>query len=75
MTISEKLVAANSLRVMVNALLSLIDEDIEGDIKNDLENELSEFEYIHYSLKGFHDTLRNYCYTLNEEVSNQINKE
>ena len=59
----EKIVAANSLEVMVNSLLSLIEEDVY----NDIENELSEFGYIRYSLKDFSTTLSNYCYDLNHE--------
>ena len=67
----KKLVAANSLETMVNTLLTLSEEDVYKDI----ENELSEFADIRYSLKGFHDTLRNYCYDLNEEIVDKIGKE
>ena len=45
------------------------------DVYKDIENELSEFADIRYSLKGFHDTLRNYCYDLNEEIVDKIGKE
>ena len=67
----KKLVAVNSLEAMVNALLSLIDEDVY----NDIENDLSEFGDIRYSLKSFYDTLRNYRYDLNEELVNKFGKE
>jgi len=59
----EKIVAANSLKTMVTALLSMIEEDVYYDI----ENELPEFGYIRYSLKEFSTTLSNYCYDLNHE--------
>lgn len=67
----KKLVAASSLQTIVSELLSLVDEDVY----NDIENDLSEFVDIRYSLESFYDTIRNYCYTLNEEIVDKISKE
>jgi hypothetical protein len=66
-----KLLATNSLEAMVNALLSLVDEDVY----NDIEKDLSEFGDIRYSLKSFYNTLRNYRYDLNEEVVDKFGRE